>query len=261
MIKLKTSEEIKILREGGLILGSILETLASMVEPGISTEELENKALQMIKEVKGIPAFKGYKVRKGDAGFPTALCASINEDIVHGIAVPSKFLKQGDIIGLDIGMQYKGLFTDTAVTVPVGSIPDSLQKLLATTKQCLDLGIKQAKANNTLRDIARAIQINAESNGFGVVRELVGHGVGYAVHEEPQVPNFDSNEPEVMGIVLRPGMVIAIEPMLTIGDWHIKTGTDGFALSTADGSLSAHFEHTIAITENDNIIITSPLDQ
>jgi len=260
MIKLKTPQEIEILREGGLILGSILENLAHMVAPGVSTETLENKALKMIKDANGTPAFKGYKVRKNDKGFPTALCASINSDIVHGTAIPAKFLKQGDIIGLDIGMKYKGLFTDTAVTVAVGDIAADWQKLLEVTKQCLELGIKQAKPNNTLRDIARAIQINAESNGFGVVRELVGHGVGYAVHEEPQVPNFDSQEEYLMNIVLKPGMVIAIEPMLTAGNWRIKTGADGFALSTIDNSMSAHFEHTVAITEEGNIIITSPED-
>jgi len=260
MIKLKTKKEIEYLREGGIILGTILDTLSAMVEPGINTKVLEEKALAMIQEVGGSPAFKGYKVSPKSKGFPSALCASVNDDIVHGAATPGKFLKQGDIIGLDIGMKYKGLFTDTAVTVPVGKISQDLQKLLFVTKECLELGIKQAKAGNTLRDITRAVQINAESNGFGVVRELVGHGVGHAVHEEPQVPNFDSGEKDVMGIVLKPGMVIAIEPMLTTGDWRIKTGQDGFALATIDGSMAAHFEHTVAIMEEGNIIITSPED-
>jgi len=257
MIKLKTQKEIETLREGGLILGTILEALGHMAVPGANTADLEAEALRRIKEAHGQPSFKGYKIRKSGKGFPSALCVSVNEDVVHGAAVPGKFLQAGDIVGLDIGMKYKSLYTDTAVTVGVGEISAVAQKLLAVTQECLQLGIRQARPGNTLRDIARAIQINAESNHCGVVRELVGHGVGYAVHEDPQVPNFDSGEKGVMGVVLKPGMVIAIEPMLTLGDWHIRTGADHFALATVDGQLAAHFEHTVAIVEGGNVVITS----
>ena len=257
MIRLKSKQEIEKLREGGLILGTILEALARLAEPGVNTEVLEKEALRRIKAANGQPSFKGYKIFKNDKGFPSALCVSINEDVVHGAAVPGKFLKNGDIVGLDIGMKYKELYTDTAVTVAVGEINAAARKLLDVTKQCLQLGISQARPGNTIRDIARAVQINAESNGFGVVRELVGHGVGYAVHEDPQVPNFDSREKTVMDIKLAPGLVIAIEPMLTLGGWKVKNGADGFALATADSSLSAHFEHTVAIVEGGNIVITS----
>jgi len=257
MIKLKTKEEIKILQEGGYILGTILEKLGAMVEPGVSTEDLEKKALALIKEAGGSPSFKGYKTKYDKKAFPSALCTSINNEIVHAPAIPGRYLKNGDIIGIDIGMKYKKLYTDTAITVPVGEVSKEVEKLIKTTKECLDLAIKQVKPGNRLFDIARAIQINAEANDFGVVRELVGHGVGHEVHEAPQVPNYDTGEDELTEIELTPGLVIAIEPMLTVGDWHIKTGDDGLSLLTKDGQLSAHFEHTVAVTEDGCIIITS----
>ncbi len=257
MIKLKSTEEIKILREGGEILAGILDQLSKMVEPGLNTVELEQKAVSLIKEAGGQPSFKGYKTKYDKKPFPTALCLSINEEVVHATPVPGKFLKNGDVVSLDIGMKYKKLYTDTAVTLPVGEVDEEVQKLIDVTKQCLQLAIAQIKPGNKLIDIARAIQINAETNGFGVVQELVGHGVGYGVHEEPQVPNFDSGEDNVMNLELKPGLVIAIEPMLTMGDWHVKTGKDGFSILTKDGSLSAHFEHTVVVTEEGNIVITS----
>ncbi len=244
------------LREGGWKLAEILDTLKGMVAPGLSTAELEKKALTLIKKAGGQPSFKGYASSHNDKQFPTALCASINAEVVHAPSTPARYLKNSDIICLDIGMRYKKLYTDMAVTVPVGEIDAKAQKLIEITRQCLELGIQQAKPGNKLLDIARAVQINAEANGFGVVRELVGHGVGYAVHEAPAVPNFYDSREEDLELELKPGLVIAIEPMLTLGDWHVKTGKDGFSILTKDGSWAAHFEHTVAIMEEGNIIIT-----
>ena len=255
MIKLKTTEEIQTLREGGKILADVLEQLTKMVEPGITTLQLEEKAQALIKEAGGQPSFKGYKSTKQGSAFPTALCTSINEEIVHAPAKPARYLKNGDIISLDIGMKYKNLYTDTAVTVIVGEVDERVKKLVKVTKECLDLAIKQVKPGNTLLDVAQAVQINAEANEFGVVRELVGHGVGHAVHESPQVPNYDSGE-QLKDIILKPGLVIAIEPMLTMGGWEITTGDNNFSYTTKDGSLSAHFEHTVAVTEDGHVIIT-----
>lgn len=257
MIKLKTKEEIAILREGGKILADILAGLAAAVVPGTSTLELEEKAVKLITKAGGQPSFKGYKSRGDSAYFPAALCTSINEEVVHAPATPARYLKNGDLLCLDIGMRYQKLYTDMAVTVGVGEIDEHKQKLIAVTRECLNLAIQQAKPGNKLLNIARAVQINAEANGFGVVRELVGHGVGYKVHEDPQVPNFYDGKDEELDIILQPGLVIAIEPMLTAGDWHVRTGKDGFTISTKDKSLAAHFEHTIAVTEEGNIVITA----
>ncbi|PIR93498.1 type I methionyl aminopeptidase [Candidatus Falkowbacteria bacterium CG10_big_fil_rev_8_21_14_0_10_43_10] len=257
MVKLKTKEEIKILKEGGFILGNILDQLKKMVKPGLNIGDLEKKAIESIKEAGGQPSFKGYRAKHDKKPFPTALCASINEELVHVPALPNRYLKKGDIISLDIGMKYKNLYTDTAITVPVGNIGAQTEKLIRVTKECLDLAIQQVKPGNKLIDIARAVQINAEANGFGVVRELVGHGVGYEVHESPQVPNYDSGEDNIMGQEMETGLVIAIEPMLTIGDWRVKTGANGLSILTKDGSLCAHFEHTVAVTEDGCIIITA----
>ena len=257
MIKLKTKEEIAILREGGKILADILVAVAAAVAPGVSTLDLEEKAVKLIKKAGGQPSFKGYKSRQDSAYFPAALCTSINEEVVHAPATPARYLKNGDVLCLDLGMRYQKLYTDTAITVGVGETDEHKQKLISVTRECLNLAIQQAKPGNKLLNIARAVQINAEANGFGVVRELVGHGVGYEVHEEPQVPNFYDGQDEELELVLSPGLVIAIEPMLTVGDWHVKTGKDGFAILTKDKSLAAHFEHTIAITEEGNIVITA----
>jgi len=255
MIKLKTKEEIAILLAGGQILGAILNALAKMVAPGITTLELEEEALNLIKKAGGSPAFKGYKAARDARPFPSALCTSINNEIVHGPAVPARYLKNGDIIGLDIGMRYQNLYTDTALTIGVGDVSVQAQKLIAVTEECLNLAIKQVRPGNSLLDIARAVEINAEANHFSVVRELVGHGVGHAVHEDPQVPNYDSGE-DLDKIILQPGLVIAIEPMLATGSWQIQSGADGFSFVTADKGLAAHFEHTIAVTEDGHIIIT-----
>jgi len=207
--------------------------------------------------------------------FPTALCTSINNEIVHGLSIPGRILKKGDIIGLDIGMEYPvvkreaekfniknrysilgGFYTDMTVTVPVGKIDKKVRKLLDVTRRSLEIGIAQAKPGNTLNQLGTAIQAYVESQGFSVVRDLVGHGVGHQVHEDPEVFNYEFVSYGIRDTILRPGMVIAIEPMVNMGRAETKTGRDGFSIITADGSLSAHFEHTIAITEKGNIIIT-----
>ncbi len=254
---IKKEEEIKQIIEGGKIIGRILEELSKMVKPGISAWEIDQQAEKLIRDAGGAPAFKGYKSRPNDPPFPTTICASVNEEVVHGIATKDKILKEGDIFSIDIGMQYpakNGYFTDTALTVAVGEIPDETKKLLQETKKCLEIGIKQCVVGNTIADIGKAIQNYIEPLGYGVVRDLVGHGVGHAVHEDPRVPNFYDKELESWK--LEPGVVIAIEPMITIGSYEIETATDGWSISTVDKSLSAHFEHTIIITEDGPIVAT-----
>lgn len=257
MVRLKTKQEIDILREGGKILAGILAELEKMVEPGLSTEDLEKKAIKLIKEAGGQPSFKGYRDNHYKRRFPTVLCTCINEEIVHAPSLPARYLKNGDIVSLDMGMKYKKLFTDIAVTLPVGRVDEQTERLINVTKECLDLAVNQIKPGNKLFDIAQVIQNNAEANGFSVVRELVGHGVGYDVHEEPQVPNFVNKEKNIDNIKLEPGLVIALEPMVTTGDWHVKAGKDGFTILTKDGSLAAHFEHTVAVTEDGCLVITA----
>ncbi|MFH1822237.1 MAG: type I methionyl aminopeptidase [Patescibacteria group bacterium] len=264
MITIKSKEEIKILREGGKILAEILKQVADKVGPGVKTGELERLALSLIKQAGGRPSFKGYKTRHDLSPFPTALCTSINDEVVHAPSLPSRKLNEGDIIGIDIGMEYpyrkkiKGYYTDIAVTVPVGKINEEARKLIKTTRECLDLAISKAKEGVNLNTIGRTIQTQAEGHGYAVVRELVGHGVGYDVHEEPQVPNFEiKGEGKTKKVILKAGMVIAIEPMVNIGGWKVKSAFDGFTILTADGTLSAHFEHTVAITESGCEIITT----
>jgi methionyl aminopeptidase len=247
----KTPEEIKIIGEGGKLLGDILQRTARLVRPGISTYELNEFAEKEIRKVGGQPSFIGYGSKKNP--FMAGLCTSINDAIVHGVPSKEDILVEGDIIGLDIGMEYKKLFTDTAITVPVGKISGVAQKLIDTTKRALVEAIKVAKPGNRIGDIAYATQQTAEREGFSVVRDLVGHGVGYAVHEDPAVPNYGSKG---KGIELVPGMVLAIEPMVCQKKPHIFFDTDGWTIRTHDGGLAAHFEHTIAITESGSKILT-----
>jgi len=263
MITIKKKNEIKIMRQGGKILAGILEKLIAEVKPGITTGHLEEMVCSLIKEAGGRPSFKGYKSRHDTKPFPTILCTSINNEIVHAPSLPSRELKIGDIIGIDLGMEYpygnnnnNGYYTDMSKTVAVGRISGEAQKLIKTTRESLALAIKQVKPGNTLNDIGRAIQQFVEPKGFSVVRELVGHGVGYDVHEEPQVPNFEIKNGSMRNITLKPGMVIAIEPMVNMGGWKVKVGKDGLTILTADNSLSAHFEHTVAVTGNGHQILT-----
>lgn len=247
------------MRKGGKILAEIIKKISKEVKPGVTTGYLEKMACDLIEKAGGRPSFKGYKSMLDAKAFPTAFCASINDEIVHAPALPSRELKQGDIIGLDLGIEYpaiNGYYTDMAVTVPVGKVSKEVKKLIKTTKKSLDLAIAQVKSGNDLNDIGRAIQQHAEKNGFSVVRDLVGHGVGVDVHEEPQVPNYEILDNSLENIVLKEGMVIAIEPMINIGSYNIKCGKDRLTILTTDGKLSAHFEHTVAVTKDGYEILT-----
>ncbi len=248
---IKSQQEIEIIAEGGKLLHAILRSTAKLARPGASTWELNEYAEREIEKTGGRPSFKGYGPKKNP--FPAGLCTSVNSQVVHGIPSKQVILQDGDIVGLDIGMEYKGLYTDTAITVGVGKVSKEAEKLMQVTEKSLQAGLKQVKAGNKIGDISFAIQSTAEAAGFSVVRDLVGHGVGYAVHEDPAVPCYGKKG---TGMVLRAGMVLAIEPMLNIGEYFVIFENDGWTISTQDESLSAHFEHTVAVTENGVRVLT-----
>ena len=254
MIILKTKDEIQTMHEGGRRHAEILRALAEMVEPGMSTLVLEEEAMRLVRAHGDVAAHLGYTPEGAIRPFPAVLCISINDEIVHGIPNEGKkIMKQGDIVSIDLSLNHKGLITDSAITVPVGAIDDESKKLLIVTKKALMAGIRVAKPGNHIGDIGEAISDVVEASGFSLADDLAGHGVGHKLHEEPFVPNFgvagDGEE-------LVPGMVIAIEPMVNVGGSEIKDTGDGYTIKTADGSRSAHFEHTVAITEKGNIILT-----
>lgn len=246
MIKLKTEEEIKIIAEGGKILAKVLKELEKLAKPGITTLELDRAAEALILSMGAKPAFKGY------AGFPYTVCISVNENIVHGL--PSNYvIKDGDILKLDVGVLYRTYNTDSAITLAIGNVSFEDKRLIDVTKKSLRLGIKKAKIGNTIGDIGNTIQRFVEDQGFGVVRDLCGHGIGKSVHEDPKIPNFGKRGGAEK---LVEGMVICIEPMVTAGDYNLKKSKDGYGYATKDGKNSAHFEHTIAITKKGPIILT-----
>lgn len=247
MIVLKSSRELALMRRAGRIVAQVHECFQEMVRPGITTADLERAASRIIEQEGAISSFKGYR------GFPAAICTSINEEIVHGIPSPKRVLKEGDIISLDVGAIYKGYHGDAAITLPVGQVDEEVQRLLEVTQGALEAGIAQARTGRRLGDISAAIQHYAEVNGFNVVREYTGHGIGQEMHEDPQIPNF--GQPN-RGPRLRPGMTFALEPMVMAGDWHTRVLSDKWTVVTADGSLSAHFEHTLAITDGEPEILT-----
>lgn len=254
-IKLKTKEEIDILTEGGQRHAEILRTLAGMVEPGVSTLILEEEALRLIKEKDDKPAFLGYTPSGAKRPYPASLCVSINNEIVHGIPNEAeRIINDGDIVALDLGLIHRGLITDAAISVGVGAIDDEARELLKVTRIALEFGIREAKPGNRVGDIGAAIYEVVKDSHFTLAEDLAGHGVGYKVHEDPFVPNFGKKGE---GEELVPGMVIAIEPMVNTGKGGIKLMKDGYTIVTKDGSRSAHFEHTIAITEQGNIILTA----
>jgi methionyl aminopeptidase len=253
-MRLKTEQEIKILAEGGHILAMTLDRLIQMLRPGITTGQLEEKALALFAVAKAKPSFKGYRANKKDKPFATALCISINDEVVHAPALPSREIKEGDIVSIDIGLEYQGLFTDMARTAVVGQTTEQVKKLITVTENSLNKAIKKIKPGLSLYELGKTIQDYVEAQGFSVVRQLVGHGVGHAVHEPPQIPNYaqDNNRNEL----LQAGMVIAVEPMVNIGKWEIRVAADDWTIKTVDGSLSAHFEHTIAVTKNGCLVLT-----
>jgi methionyl aminopeptidase len=237
MIILKTPAEIEVMAQASRVVAEALEIVKKAVQPGISTEELDRIAEEEIRVRGALPAFKGYR------NYPKTLCASVNDQVVHGIPSRRK-LKEGDIIGLDLGAIVGGFYGDSAVTVAVGAVRGTTEKLVQVTKEALYLGIKQAVVGNRLSDISHAVQEHVEASGFSVVTEFVGHGIGRQLHEEPQVPNYGKPG---QGPRLQPGMVLAIEPMVNIGRSAVRVLDDRWTAVTVDGSLSAHFEHTIAI--------------
>lgn len=246
MITIKTPEEIQIMKEAGKILAKCLLEVSKKAKPGVTTLELDRAAEALIRSFRAKPGFKGYE------GFPFSLCASVNENIVHGL--PSGYvLKEGDIIGLDLGVLYKGYYSDMAVTVPVGKVSFEAKRLIDVTKKSLRLGIKKAKIGNTVGDIGNTIERFIEDQGYGLIKDLCGHGIGKNLHEDPKIPNFGKRGE---GEKLVEGMVICIEPMITVGDYQLKKSKDGYGYATKDNSLSAHFEHTIAITKRGPVILT-----
>lgn len=251
-IHIKTKEQIEIIREGGRRLASILAKVGAMVKPGVTTMELDEYAYKLIKEGGDEPAFLNYKPEGHRKAFPASLCTSVNTEIVHGIPSKNVVLKEGDIISIDLGIKHKGLFTDHAITVPVGKISKKDQQLLDDTKEALDIGIWAAKNGNTVGDIGHAIEQFVHKR-YGIVRELSGHGVGIEIHEDPYIPNFGKAG---KGVKLIPGMVIAIEPMLTSGKESIMVADDGYTIRTTDGSRAAHFEHTVLITKDEAEVLT-----
>ena len=253
-ITVKTKREIATLREGGKRLAGILQQLVKEVHPGVSTNALNTFAEKLIADGGDIPSFLGYAPSGAKRPFPAALCVSVNDEVVHGIPNEGeKLLKEGDIVTLDAGLIHGGLFTDSAVTLGVGKLDAKARKLLDTTKKALAVGIKAVRAGATTGDVGFAIEEFVKPHGFGIVRDLAGHGVGYAVHEEPFVPNFGKKGE---GVVLKEGMVIAIEPMLNEGGAAVKLDSDGYTYRTKDGSRSAHFEHTVVVTKNGAEILT-----
>jgi methionyl aminopeptidase len=252
-IIIKTPEEIEKLREGGKHLASILYKIKERVVPGVSTLDLDIYAEKLIRDVGDEPAFLNYKPEGALTPFPASLCVSVNDEVVHGIPNKERILKEGDIVALDLGLKHKGLFTDMAITVPVGDISSGNKMLLNVTKRALQVGIDTAKAGNTVGDIGYAIESFVKPYKYGIVEVLAGHGVGRYIHEDPYIPNFGKKG---KGAKLAKGMVIAIEPMLNNGTQNVILEEDGYTFRTTDGKKSAHFEHTILITDSKPEILT-----
>jgi methionyl aminopeptidase len=248
VIVLKSDREITLMRRGGHILADVVALIRDIAKPGMSTLEVDEEVEAFIRTQGALPAFKGYR------GFPATVCISINDEVVHGIPSAHRRMKEGDIVGFDLGCIVDGYYADCAVTLPLGEIPPRVQELLDVTRESLELGIVECRPGRRLSDVSHAIQTHVERHGFSVVRAFVGHGIGRALHEEPQVPNF--GDPG-RGPQLRPGMVLALEPMVTMGSWEVRILDDGWTAVTKDGSLAAHFEHTIAVTESGPEVLTS----
>lgn len=243
---MKSAREIEIMRRSGKITSAVLSSLLRAAKPGMTLREIDRMAEKGIRERGGVPTFKGYH------GYPASVCASVNEVVVHGIP-GDRVLQDGDILSLDIGTTFEGYVSDTAATVGIGNISVEAQRLLRVTQESLMIGIAQIQKGNRLSDIGHAVQKHAEAAGYGVVRALVGHGIGTKMHEEPQVPNWGAAG---QGIAIKPGLCLAVEPMITEGTYEVRTLADGWTVVTADGKLAAHFEHTVALTEDGPRILT-----
>ncbi len=247
MIIQKSHQELQIMRKAGRIAAQSLKVVRMAIKPGVRTKELDEIVEKFILKQGARPAFKGYR------GYPASVCVSINEEVVHGIP-GERILEEGDIVSVDIGVEYKGFFGDIAATFAVGEVSEEAKKLIEVTRRALEVGIAQCRPGNRLYDISAAIQQTVESNGFSVVRQFVGHGIGKSLHEDPQVPNYGEKG---KGPVLEPGMTFALEPMVNAGGWEVEVLSDGWTVSTADRSLSAHFEHTVAITAKGRWVLTN----
>tara|TARA_B000000532_G_C18850541_1_gene399252 strand:- start:172 stop:933 length:762 start_codon:yes stop_codon:yes gene_type:complete len=251
-VKIKNNDEINQMSSCGKIISDVREIIVKNIEPGISTWELDKLAEEYTISKGFIPAFKGYQ------NFPSSICASVNDEVVHGLPSKNKILKKGDIIGIDFGVYDGTFYADSAFTFPVGDVGHNITKLLNVTKESLNLGIQKAQVGNKIHDISKAIQDHIEKNGFTVVRSYVGHGIGKDLHEEPHVPNFIlNNKDRSKSMKLKEGMVLAIEPMVNVGNFEVELSDDNWTVKTCDGSLSAHFEHTVALTKDGPKILTN----
>jgi len=247
-VHLRDREEVEAIRAAAQVVASTLQLMRREVRAGVTTSELDRLAEEFIRSQGGRPSFKGYR------GFPASICSSVNDQVVHGIPGPRE-LKDGDIVGIDVGVELEGYHGDAAWTFPVGEVSDEAKRLLQVTREALAMGIAQARPGGRIGDISHAVQSHVEAAGFSVVRELVGHGIGREMHEEPQVPNYG---PPGRGPRLMVGQVLAIEPMVNIGGAEVVTGSDGWTIATRDGSLSAHFEHTVAVGATGPVILSDP---
>lgn len=253
MIPIKNKEGVMRMRESCVIAALVLQQLKELVRPGVTTYDLDQAARDFIAQHGARSACYGYQI--GNRRFPAYTCLSVNEEVVHGIGSLKRILREGDVVSLDVVIEYKGYIGDNATTVPLGSVSPRIAELLKVSEEALYLGIKQAVVGNRIGDISHAIQTYVESHGFGVVRDLVGHGVGVSMHEEPQIPNFGRRN---SGDKIKAGMTLAIEPMVNLGTYRTKTLSDGWTIVTADNAPSAHFEHTVLTTENGPEILTIP---
>ncbi len=256
MIIRKTAAELEKMRRSGLLVSRILGELARMVGEGVSTYDLERVAEKMIQDAGARPAFKGYYVPAVGARYPYVLCTSVNDEVVHGMPSPKRLLKKGDVVSIDTGVELDGYYGDSAVTVPVGEVGERNRQLLAVTQEALQLAIQKVRPGNRLFDVCGAVERHVVTNGFSVVREYVGHGIGTSLHEEPQIPNYVDRKNE--NPRLKEGMVLAIEPMVNAGRGETRVLADGWTAATKDGSYSAHFEHCVAVTSNGPWVLTSP---
>jgi methionyl aminopeptidase len=253
MITIKTPQEVKILSEGGKILASVLSEVVSAVKPGISTQDLNEQAERLIKKVGGLPSFLNYKPRGDKKKYPSSMCVSINDEVVHGVPSAHRILQEGDLVSLDLGLEYKKLHTDMAVTVGVGKISSKAEKLIQITKEALCVGIDELKEGAVIGNYGFIVQRFVEKAGFNIVRQLVGHGVGYSLHEDPEILNWGKKG---RGLELKSGMVLALEPMVCEGKAEVFLDNDDWTWKTKDGLLSAHFEHTIAIDKRNCRVLT-----
>lgn len=254
MSLIKKPEEIELLKHGGEILSRALRESMRACIAGASTAEIDRIARESMESEGAKPSFLGYRISPSDPPYPSTICISINDEVVHGPATPDRTIRDGDIVGLDIGCWYKGLATDMAVSVIVGDVPEGARALVRDTRESLVRGISAVRAGGWVHDISAAVEGYLRPKGYGIVRDLVGHGVGHAVHEDPQIPNYrDTRAPKIR---LKQGMVLAIEPMVTLGDWHVVMKNDGWTIATKDHSLAAHFEVTVVVTTDGYELLT-----